>query len=213
MGEVADTVLRPRSSIVSLWNSPRHKCSSRHHVLLTTLCRKLNMTHLNHWVLKCVLGQRCYLITVSLIRPAPAFLLFTYCASLLSPAFRPILTFASLKDINYHVLTQTPIRKRDPREESFDFATSDTVLMHAAIILSAYHWVRLGGNPDTVVLALYHHKVEAIRIINERLGDPAKATLDGTVGAIAVMTIAEVKCSPINPAEPFIFNFPIDHLW
>ena len=75
--------------------------------------------------------------------------------------------------------------------------------MHAVIMLSAYHWVRLGGNSDTVASALFHHKVEAIRIINERLGDPAKATLDGTVGAIAVMTIAEVNCSPTNPTEPF----------
>jgi hypothetical protein len=91
---------------------------------------------------------------------------------------------------------RTPIIKKDPRERGFVFATSDTVLMHTAIILAANHWVRLGGNPDTVTLALYHHKVEAIRIINERLGDPTKATLDGTVGAVAAMTLAEVRCSP-----------------
>ena len=68
--------------------------------------------------------------------------------------------------------------------------------MHTAIILAANHWVRLGGNPNTFTTALYHHKVEAIRIINERLGDPAKATLDGTVGAVAAMTLAEVKYNP-----------------
>jgi hypothetical protein len=99
-----------------------------------------------------------------------------------------------LKDNNYCLLTRTPIRRKDPRGESFKFATSDTVLMHTAILLAANHWVRQGGNPNTVSSALYHHKIEAIRIINERLADPAKATLDGTVGAVAAMTLSEVKC-------------------
>jgi hypothetical protein len=90
---------------------------------------------------------------------------------------------------------RTPIRKKNPGGGSFVFATSDTVLMHTAIILAANHWLRLGGNPNTVIPALYHHKVEAIQIINERLGDPTKATLDGTIGAIGVMILIEVKCN------------------
>lgn len=65
--------------------------------------------------------------------------------------------------------------------------------MHTAILLAANHWVLLGGNPATVSSAFYHHKLEAIRIINERLGDPAGAGLVGTVGAVAAMTLAEVS--------------------
>lgn len=91
------------------------------------------------------------------------------------------------------MLTRTPIRRKDLGGESFKFAASDTVLMHTAIVLATNHWVRLGGNPNTVSSALYHHKIEAIRIINERLADPAKATLDGTIGAVAAMTLSEVK--------------------
>jgi hypothetical protein len=67
--------------------------------------------------------------------------------------------------------------------------------MHTAIVLAANHWIRLGGNLNTVSSALYHHKIEAIRIINQRLADPAKVTLDGTVGAVAAMTLSEVKSS------------------
>jgi hypothetical protein len=68
--------------------------------------------------------------------------------------------------------------------------------MHTAILLAANHWVILGGNPATVASALYHHKVEAIRIINERLGDAARAGLVGTIGAVAAMTLAEVSMRP-----------------
>lgn len=65
--------------------------------------------------------------------------------------------------------------------------------MHTAILLAANHWVLLGGNPVTVSSAFYHHKLEAIRIINERLGDPARVGLVGTIGAVAAMTLVEVS--------------------
>lgn len=79
--------------------------------------------------------------------------------------------------------------------------------MHTAILLAANHWVLLGGNPATVSSALYHHKVEAIRIINERLGDPARAGLVGTVGAVAAMTLAEVS-TKIETSEMWLnLNF------
>jgi hypothetical protein len=95
--------------------------------------------------------------------------------------------------MNYRVLTRTPIRRPMLRGEAVELVRSDDALMHTAILLAANHWVLLGGNPATVSSALYHHKLEAIRIINERLDDPAKAGLVGTVGAVAAMTLAEVS--------------------
>jgi hypothetical protein len=79
-----------------------------------------------------------------------------------------------------------------PGGEAAALARSDQALMHTSILLAANHWVLLGGNPATVASALYHHKVEAIRIINERLDDPVRAGLVGTVGAVAAMTLSEV---------------------
>ena len=80
-----------------------------------------------------------------------------------------------------------------PGGECTELARSDQALMHTSILLAANHWVLLGGNPATVSSALYYHKVEAIRIINERLDDPVRAGLVGTIGAVAAMTLSEVS--------------------
>jgi hypothetical protein len=66
-------------------------------------------------------------------------------------------------------------------------------LLHTTILLSANHWIRTGRDPSVVSATLLHHKVEAIRIINERLDDNSMAVLDGTIGAVASMALAEVS--------------------
>lgn len=82
-----------------------------------------------------------------------------------------------------------------PGGESAELARSDQALMHTSILLAANHWIVVGGNPATVASAFFHHKLEAIRIINERLDDPARAGLVGTIGAVAAMTLSEVSMS------------------
>lgn len=74
----------------------------------------------------------------------------------------------------------------------FDFAVSDEGLIHCAILLAADHFMLLGGNRTIAMSVFYQHKVEAIRIVNSRLGNPELATADGTVGTVACLTIAEV---------------------
>ena len=74
----------------------------------------------------------------------------------------------------------------------FDFAVSDEGLTHCAILLAADHFMLLGGSRTIAMSVFYQHKVEAIRIVNERLSDPELATADGTVGTVACLTIAEV---------------------
>lgn len=74
-----------------------------------------------------------------------------------------------------------------------DLATSDVVVMHTIILLAANYWGRVTGNLATVAFSLAHHKIEAIRVINERLGDQVRATMDSTIAAVAAMTLAEVS--------------------
>ena len=98
-----------------------------------------------------------------------------------------------ISDINYRTLTRTPTRRSALEGEVSDPVRSDEALIHTAILLAANHWVLLGGNPASVSSAFYHHKIEAIRINNERLGHPIRAGLVGTVGAVAAMTLVEVR--------------------
>ena len=113
----------------------------------------------------------------------------------------------SSKDINYRILTRTPIRRTIAASEEIELITNDEAMLHTAIVLAANHWINLGGKPATVSSALYHHKLEAIRIINDRLGDSTKAVLVGTIGAVAGMTLAEVSTSSKLRHQAFKLTF------
>lgn len=69
--------------------------------------------------------------------------------------------------------------------------------MHTIILLAANHWVRVCRKPAIMAFCLAHHKVEAIRIINERLENPEIACADGTIGAVAAISLAEVRALSI----------------
>ena len=100
---------------------------------------------------------------------------------------------------NNRILLQKTVQSR--REyELFRFATSDAALLHGALVLAASNWMKLcGGQRAFIEPTFYQHKTEAIRIINERMGDSSVATSDATVGAIACLVILEVgvhSCTP-----------------
>jgi hypothetical protein len=101
---------------------------------------------------------------------------------------------------NRILLQKTVESKREP--ELFRFSTSDAALLHGTLVLAANSWARVcGGERAQLEPILYQHKTEAIRIVNERLGERIFATTDGTVGAIACLTIFEVgvhTCSPVS---------------
>lgn len=98
---------------------------------------------------------------------------------------------------NSQLLVPSNIKKDKLATELLDLATSELCLMHAVIILAANEQVKMCGNATNVFSRAYH-KVEAIRMINERLGVPEMATLDSTVGAVAMMALAEVSRPPQN---------------
>jgi hypothetical protein len=77
---------------------------------------------------------------------------------------------------------------------------SDAVLLHASLVLAASHWVVLGGPRARVASSFYHHKVAALRIINERLDNPEEALLDSTIGAVACLSILEVSRKFLSPS-------------
>ena len=90
-------------------------------------------------------------------------------------------------------MPRSPINLAQQNGQILQLATSDVALLHTTILLSANHWIRTGRDPSVVSATLLHHKVEAIRIINERLDDNSMAVLDGTIGAVASMALAEVS--------------------
>lgn len=68
----------------------------------------------------------------------------------------------------------------------------NTALLNATLVLGASHWILLGGSKTEVAPAYYHHKVEAIKTINEGLADKSSAISDNILAAIAILAIAEV---------------------
>ncbi|EKD17935.1 putative Transcriptional regulatory protein moc3 [Drepanopeziza brunnea f. sp. 'multigermtubi' MB_m1] len=90
----------------------------------------------------------------------------------------------------YNTLTRQAVTKKY-RHAEIEFSTSDIAVLHSVLHLTANHWVATGGDPGYMAPALYHHKLEAMRIIRERLRDPEQATTDGTVGGIAILILAE----------------------
>lgn len=73
----------------------------------------------------------------------------------------------------------------------FAFAMSDPIVFHGALLLTAEHMKVVGDESPDLDSALLHHKVEVIRLVNERLGNPQMAASDGTVGGIACLAILE----------------------
>jgi hypothetical protein len=82
--------------------------------------------------------------------------------------------------------------KRSPGDSLFKLAISDAALLHAALVVSASHLMSLGGLSGISSPTMYFHKIEAIKIVNERMSDPKGAVQDATMGAVACLTILEV---------------------
>jgi hypothetical protein len=86
----------------------------------------------------------------------------------------------------------------NPQWESewFKNTLSDPACYHGTLFLSSAHRTLLTGTGDTLPLECFQHKGEAIRIINERLGDPRRRVTDGTIAAIACLAAFEVSAFP-----------------
>ena len=83
--------------------------------------------------------------------------------------------------------------KRNPSDTLFRLVISDAAMLHASLVLSANHWIGIGGQSGISSSTLYFHKAEALRIVNERISDPSGAIQASTMGAVACLTILEVS--------------------
>jgi hypothetical protein len=92
----------------------------------------------------------------------------------------------------YHILIKYPTPRKGATGGWVPFIVANAAILNTALVLSASHWILLGGSNDEVVSAYYHHKVEAIRTINEGLADKRSAVSDNILAAIAMLAIAEV---------------------
>ncbi|KAH9221005.1 hypothetical protein DL95DRAFT_476803 [Leptodontidium sp. 2 PMI_412] len=93
----------------------------------------------------------------------------------LSPKSRMLLSHLD----NYRVLLQDPVGK-NPGDKITLMAVSDPGILHAALVLAAEHWILLGGQKSAIENALNSHKMEAIRIVNDNLGNLATTISDST---------------------------------
>jgi len=87
----------------------------------------------------------------------------------------------------------------------FRWAISDHALLNGVLVLSASSLIKCRQELRAAVEpTLYQHKTEAIRIVNERLGDRIVATSDGTMGAITCLAILEVGVFGLsNPSRKY----------
>lgn len=61
---------------------------------------------------------------------------------------------------------------------------------HAIIGFTTHHMARLHGQKEPPIAI--RHKTELLRLINQRLNDPAQALSDGNIGSVASFTSHEV---------------------
>ncbi|KAK9369638.1 hypothetical protein V1509DRAFT_470601 [Lipomyces kononenkoae] len=90
----------------------------------------------------------------------------------------------------YQILVQAPVL-RGNRDGWFIYALHSPAVLNAALVLAASHFMRLSGQRSDIQSAYYHHKVEAIRIINGALIDRTTAMSDEIISAVACLTISE----------------------
>ncbi len=79
----------------------------------------------------------------------------------------------------------------------------------ACLLLSAMHYSWLEGSLEGMEETYLHHKLEAMRLVNEQIGDPVLNTSDGCINTIAALAMAEVSEPLCNLPLVIGFRSPI----
>lgn len=78
----------------------------------------------------------------------------------------------------------------DPEDKWFGYSLSDPALFHSTMLHSAAHNALLAGNTDLAdPMSL---KWDAMKLLNDKLGDPAQRVSDLTIGSAAALVLFEV---------------------
>ena len=81
----------------------------------------------------------------------------------------------------------------NPEGQWLSVALSDPAMLHATLCLVALHKIQTHGGLEAD--AYFRHRGEAMRLISRSLADPAHATSDATIGAVAVLSSSDNSVS------------------
>ncbi|KAI2639976.1 hypothetical protein GGS21DRAFT_537770 [Xylaria nigripes] len=70
-------------------------------------------------------------------------------------------------------------------------ALSSPAYLHVALLMTAIKYTWDTGSMDQIKKSFLHHKLEAIKFVNEQLQDPIAAAADCTIASIAALALAE----------------------
>ncbi|KAI1737614.1 hypothetical protein F4680DRAFT_209345 [Xylaria scruposa] len=70
-------------------------------------------------------------------------------------------------------------------------ALSNPACLHVALLMTAIKYTWDTGSMDRIKKSFLHHKLEAIKFVNEQLQNPRNAATDCTIASIAALALAE----------------------
>ncbi|KAI0405409.1 hypothetical protein F4802DRAFT_606903 [Xylaria palmicola] len=96
----------------------------------------------------------------------------------------------------FYLFASTRVLYRSRVERSRDSflvhrALSHPGFLHAALLLTTLHWAWHTGDVEQFRVPYLHHKVQAIRFVNEQLQDVDTAASDGTIAVVASLAVME----------------------
>jgi hypothetical protein len=97
----------------------------------------------------------------------------------------------------------------------------DPASLHACICVAASNTalflgefpMRENQTPSALLLDTFHHRGETIRLVNEGLSDPVKASSDSLIAAVSTLLTIEVWYPIVAEDTPVLFADRIDCFW
>ncbi|KAL1905537.1 hypothetical protein Sste5344_008762 [Sporothrix stenoceras] len=99
---------------------------------------------------------------------------------------------------HFRILTRSLVPK-NPNNSCIAMVLQDAGLFRGCILLTAMHYAWINGGLGDMEETYLYHKVEAIRMVNEHISDPAWSELCANV--IAALALAESGIGDISAAE------------
>lgn len=89
--------------------------------------------------------------------------------------------------------TINPSSAADSQRRRIRRALSNPACLHVALLMTAIKFTWDTGSMERIKKSFLHHKLEAIKFVNEQLQNPRIAATDCTIASIAALALAEVS--------------------